>query len=273
MLLAVLPVGCFVAWTCWHTANIVSAMTGHGNALAFAWAVSFLLLWWVPVSWLEKPYKVTPRQGRQLSDLTVVVQIPIYNEDPAALRACLESVLAQSCLPDRVRAVDDGSDDPCIEIRDWFLSEAQAAGIDATWQRTVNQGKRHAQMTALATDDSDIIVTLDSDSVLDFHAIEEGLRPFADPKVTSVAGLVAVLNTKKNWLTFLTAMMYTPFTRGFRSAQSVLRCVLVNSGNPGAVSGLSDPSVCRRLRERGVLGTADADERRQHAYPVWAAAR
>src|SRR5262249_31977869 len=109
-------------------------------------------------------------------------------------------------------------------------SAARAAGIDATWQRTGNQGKRHAQMTAMAGDESDVIVTLDSDSILDFRAIEEGVRPVADPEVTSVAGLVAVLNTKKNWLTFLTAMMYTPFTRGFRSAQSVLRCVLVNSG-------------------------------------------
>ena len=230
VLLAALPVGGFVAWTCWHTASVAAGFAGHGNRLAFSWAVSFLLLWWVPVSWFERPHKVTARQQRQISDLTVVVQIPIYNEDPAALRACLESVLAQSRLPERVRAVDDGSADPCVDVRDWFLAEARAAGIDATWQRTVNQGKRHAQMTALATDDSDIIVTLDSDSVLDFRAIEEGLRPFSDPEVTSVAGLVAVLNTKTNWLTFLTAMLYTPFTRGFRSAQSVLRCVLVNSG-------------------------------------------
>ena len=230
VLLALLPITAFVGWTLWHTVNVATAFVGHGNRLALAWAISFFLLWWVPVSWLEKPYRATTRQQRQLSDLTVVVQIPIYNEDPAALRACLESVLAQSRSPDRVRAVDDGSTDPCIDIRDWFLSEARAAGIDATWQRTVNRGKRHAQMAALAADDSDIIVTLDSDSVLDSHAIEEGLQPFADPNVTSVAGLVAVLNTKKNWLTFLTAMLYTPFTRGFRSAQSVLRCVLVNSG-------------------------------------------
>jgi hyaluronan synthase len=232
----------FVVWACWHTVNVASAFTGQGNRLAFAWAVSFLLLWWVPVSWFEIPYKITERQERQLSDLTVVVLIPIYNEDPAALRACLESVIAQSRVPDRVCAVDDGSNEPYVGIREWFLSAAEAAGIDATWQRTVNRGKRHAQMTAMAGDDSDVIVTLDSDSVLDVHAIEQGVRPFADPNVTSVAGLVAVLNTKKNWLTFLTAMMYTPFTRGFRSAQSVLRCVLVNSGTLALYRG----SVIRR---------------------------
>lgn len=228
--LATLPVAAFAGWSAWHAAAVASAVMGHGNHLAFAWAFSFLLLWWVPVSWFEKPFRVTRRQARQLDDLVVVVQIPIYNEDPAALAACLESVLGQSRLPDRIRAVDDGSADPCTEVRDWFLAKARTAGIDATWQRTANRGKRHAQMAALAHDDSDIIVTLDSDSVLDVHAIEEGLKPFADQRVTSVAGMVAVLNTRANWLTLLTAMLYTPFTRGFRSAQSVLKHVLVNSG-------------------------------------------
>jgi hyaluronan synthase len=230
VLLATLPIAGFTGWAVWHAVTVTAAFAGHGNRLALAWAFSFLLLWWVPLSWFEKPRKVTPRQQRQLDDLTVVVQIPIYNEDEAALRACLESVLGQTRKVDRVRAVDDGSADPLVHIRDWFLAAAAAAGIDATWQRTENQGKRHAQMEALAADDSDIIVTLDSDSILDAAAVAEGLKPFADPKVTSVAGLVAVLNTRSNWLTFLTAMLYTPFTRGFRSAQSVLKRVTVNSG-------------------------------------------
>lgn len=230
ILLASVPVAGFTAWAAWHAFTVTRAFYGHGNSLALAWAFSFLLLWWVPLAWFEKPRRVTARQQRQLDQLVTVIQVPIYNEDEAALRACLESVLAQTRLPNRVRCVDDGSEDPLPHVRDWFLRAAQAAGIDATWQRTVNQGKRHAQMTALATDDSDIIVTLDSDSILDARAVEEGLKPFADPKVTSVAGLVAVLNTKTNWLTFLTAMLYTPFTRGFRSAQSVLKRVTVNSG-------------------------------------------
>ena len=228
--LAAVPVAGFTVWAVWHAVDVVSAFGGHGNRLALAWALSFLLLWWVPISWLEKPRTVTARQQAQLDSRTVVIQIPIYNEDPLALRACLDSVLAQTRRPDRVRCVDDGSADPLPQIRDWFLRAAAEVGIDATWQRTVNRGKRHAQTLALIDDDSDIIVTLDSDSILDAKAIAEGLKPFADPKVTSVAGMVAVLNTKTNWLTLMTAMLYTPFTRSFRSAQSVLKRVTVNSG-------------------------------------------
>ncbi|RAG81549.1 glycosyltransferase family 2 protein [Streptacidiphilus pinicola] len=230
ILLAALPVAGFTAWAIWHLYTVARAFGGHGNSLAFAWAFSFLLLWWVPLSWMERPATTTDRQQRQLDDLVVIVQVPVYNEDEAALRACLQSLLDQTRLPDRVAVVDDGSTDPMLGVKAWFLRAADEAQITATWVRQANAGKRHAQTTALQHDDSDIIVTLDSDTVLDTNAIAEGLKPFADPKVTSVAGLVAVLNTRTNWLTFLTVMLYTPFTRGFRSAQSVLKRVTVNSG-------------------------------------------
>ena len=85
-------------------------------------------------------------------------------------------------------------------------------------------------MVSLAGDDSDIMVTLDSDSILDRNAVQEGLKPFRSPKVMSVAGCVVVLNSRTNVLTRALCMLYTPFTRGFRSAQSVLKRVMVNSG-------------------------------------------
>ena len=231
VLLATILVAGFAAWTIWHALAVFKAFTGHGSPLATTYLVSFLLLWWIPVSWLDRPKRLTSRQQRQQNSLTVVVQIPVYNEDHAALTACLESVLAQTRLPNRVRVVDDGSAEPYDAIAEWFVAEAAAAGIDATWQvHAQNRGKRHAQMTGLEGDDSDVIVTVDSDSILDPRAIAEGLKPFTNPAVTSVAGLVAVLNTRTNWLTFITAMLYMPFSRGFRSAQSVLKSVLVNSG-------------------------------------------
>jgi hyaluronan synthase len=146
-------------------------------------------------------------------------------------------VFEQSRPVDRIRVVDDGSIDKATnreitypETRAWFLAEAARRGIHATWDRTVNRGKRHAQMHVLADDPGDIFVTLDSDSILDREAVAEGLKPFRDPKVKSVAGCVIVLNSRTNLLTRTLCMLYTPFTRGFRSAQSVLKRVMVNSG-------------------------------------------
>jgi hyaluronan synthase len=235
--LAALPIAGCVIWAVEHAMGTAAAFAGHGNSLAFAWLVSFLLLWWIPLAWAEKPITVTERQQRQLDGLTVVVQVPAYNEDEQALRDCLRSVFKQTRKVDRIRVVDDGSGDKATGtaitypmVRAWFLQEAAKRGIQATWDRTVNRGKRHAQMHVLADDPGDIFITLDSDSVLDRQAVQEGLKPFHDPKVQSVAGMVVVLNSKSNLLTLGLCMLYTPFTRGFRSAQSVMKRVMVNSG-------------------------------------------
>ncbi|MFB4318033.1 glycosyltransferase [Actinomadura sp. 21ATH] len=225
-----LPLIAFAVWGGYHLATVVGAFGRlDTTSLAAAWLMSFLAQWWVPLAWLERPFPVRPES------LVVTVQIPVYNEDPATLRACLRSVLAQSRRPDRVRVVNDGSVERGVpvkyaRIRKEFLREARALGVRVTWDRTENRGKRFAQMHVLADDDADIFVTLDSDSVLDRHAIREGLAPFADPKVRSVAGQVLVLNRTANPLTRLTGVLYLPFTRGLRSAQSVLRRVTINSG-------------------------------------------
>lgn len=232
LLLALLPLTVGTVWGIWHVVAVYAALTGHGNPLALTWAASFLLLWWVVVAWWERPATTTARQERALRRLRVAVQVPVYNEDPDALRDCLWSLLTQSRLPDRILVTDDGSANhgELEPIRIWFGELTRQRGIDGVWRRTKNRGKRWAQYASLYDDASDVIVTLDSDSVLDRRAVEEGMKPFVDPRVMSVAGMVVVWNSRRNFLTMLTCMLYTPFTRGFRSAQSVLGRVLVNSG-------------------------------------------
>ncbi|MEU3730813.1 glycosyltransferase family 2 protein [Streptomyces sp. NPDC033538] len=232
-----LPFVAVVCWATWHLLTVTVWRDSADPGLGFVWLVSFLLLWWLPVCWLERPAGITEAQRPGIDRLRVTVQIPVYNEDPHALRACLESVLAQSRRVQRVRVVDDGSADgetgePLLYAaeRAHLLAQAGRLGIEATWDRTENRGKRWAQMHVLADDDADVFVTLDSDSVLDERAVAEGLKPFADPRVKSVAGLVVPLNMKTNILTRLTTVLYVPFTRGLRSAQSVLGSVLINSG-------------------------------------------
>ncbi|MER6810867.1 glycosyltransferase [Spirillospora sp. NPDC000708] len=234
--LAALPLAGFAAWAVSHLVASVTTFRTPLGATCVAWGVSFLALWWLPVSWLERPFKASEEQRDALDELTVTVQVPVYNEDPAALRACLRSVLEQSRRVDRVRVVNDGSADAAGEpvafddVRRDFEAAASALGIGTSWEYTPNRGKRFAQMHALAGDGADVFVTLDSDSVLDRHAVREGLLPFADPRVQSVGGHVLVLNRTASLLTRMTCVLYLPFTRGVRSAQSVLRRVTINSG-------------------------------------------
>ncbi|MFC5744668.1 glycosyltransferase family 2 protein [Actinomadura rugatobispora] len=236
IVLAALPLAGFAAWAMTHLVAIVTTFRTPFGATCVAWTVSFLTLRWLPVSWLERPFRASGERRAALDKLTVTVQVPVYNEDPAALRACLRSVLEQSRRVDRVRVVNDGSADTDGEpvtyddVRRDFEAAASALGIDTTWELTANRGKRFAQMHALAGDDADVFVTLDSDSVLDRHVVREGLLSFADPRVQSVGGHVLVLNRRANLLTRMTCVLYLPFTRGMRSAQSVLRRVTTNSG-------------------------------------------
>ncbi|GAA1468002.1 glycosyltransferase family 2 protein [Nocardiopsis exhalans] len=227
----------FLSWGTLHLVVMIRHGMGAEANLGMVWLACFALLWWVPLAWFERPVRATTAQQEELDQLVVTVQIPVYNEDPRVLEMCLRSVLEQSRKVDRIRVVDDGSHDPdtgavvdYAEIRDAFLDSAAEAGVGATWDRTSNRGKRFAQMHVLADDDADIFVTLDSDSVMDRHAVREGLAPFADPRVRSVAGHVIVLNRDANLLTRMTGLLYLPFTRGLRSAQSVMRRVTINSG-------------------------------------------
>ncbi|WP_239647548.1 glycosyltransferase [Nocardiopsis baichengensis] len=229
-----------IAFGMWAVLHLFYAVAGHqsgSGSLAMVWAVCFLLLWWVPLAWFDRPTRAPAEKKAELDALAVTVQVPVYNEDPSILRQCLRSVLEQTRPVQRVRVVDDGSvdsgtGDPVdyAEIRDAFLARAAELGVEATWDRTANRGKRFAQMHVLADDPADVFVTLDSDSVMDRNAVREGLQPFADPKVQSVAGHVIVLNSRATLLTRLTCLLYLPFTRGLRSAQSVLGRVTINSG-------------------------------------------
>ena len=233
--LAALPLITGIAWGTYHLAAAIAQVTGRGSPLAVTWLAAFSLLWWVGLAWTERPTTATPRTSRRLAELVVTVQVPVYNEDERLLAECLSSLFEQTRRPNRIRVVDDGStiDGAALTydaVREWFLTICSQHGIVGTWDRTVNRGKRHAQMHVLADDPGDVFVTLDSDSVLERTAIAEGLIPFKDPRVQSVAGMVLVRNSRSNMLARLTCMLYVPFTRGFRSAMSQLGRVTVNSG-------------------------------------------
>jgi hyaluronan synthase len=205
-----------------------------GGKLVGPWLVFMVsVLWHLTLAWTDRPFKVTPRQERGLDRLFVTVNVPVYNEDPQTLRRVAYSLFAQDRLPNRIQFVDDGSTrfdyrDVAAEVRSLadFYPE-----VDCSWIRKGNGGKRNAQ--AVTFNDggrADIFVTVDSDSTLDPSAIREGLKPFADPNVASVAAIVVLSNARRNFLTRLTELWLTAFQTFVRAAWSRLGCVLVNSG-------------------------------------------
>lgn len=224
-----------IASVIWITRHILKLTGVHEDASIFGilWLGSFLLLSWGMIfSTLERPKTTTDAEDRDLNDLFVTILIPAYNEDPKYLAACIMSMVKQSRKPNMIHVTDDGSLDDYASVRDRAFIVCEKAHIQLSWVRTANGGKRHAQAAGIniAKDFTDIFVTVDSDTVLDPVAIEEGLKPFADKKVTAVAGIYLPMNTATNLLTRISSVWEVSWQLIDRSSQSYFNSVTVNSG-------------------------------------------
>ncbi|WP_262059718.1 glycosyltransferase family 2 protein [Streptomyces sp. STR69] len=231
------------SWAAQHAVQAADYGGATGSRLAAVWAVTFVLLLGQTLMYhAERPARPSPRARRRLNELHVAVLLPVYNEDEGYLRLALESMLAQTRLPDSVHVVDDGSgirDDErnIVEVidyaavRQWWEAATAASGIATTWHRQPNAGKRHAQAAGVhASPDADVYITVDSDSCLAPTAIEEILLPLARHRVQSVAGIVLATNHRTNLLTRVTDLWFTTGQLTDRSALSAMGSVLVNSG-------------------------------------------
>ena len=166
----------------WHLGYVL----GHAAywTMMPIWVLTFL----VPsltlfVSWLDRPYTATPRQEQQLRRLFVAVAVPVYNEDPELLDRCLWSLANSTRPPDKIHVVEDGLSGDYAEVREHWLT---MPGVH--WTRLPqNRGKKHAQAAVFTScPEADIFITVDSDTTLERRAIEEGLKPFADPRIAIV---------------------------------------------------------------------------------------
>jgi hyaluronan synthase len=223
-------------WGVRHADSLISGPgTSHRFVVVYLLAFA-MLVWQLTLSSLEKPYTIDdPAQQAYVDGLVVVVSVPAYNEDPVLLRSCLASLLAQSRRPQRIYVVDDGSDkvdlDEYAAIEAWLRAAADEIGVRVVWKRQANAGKRHAQGVCIAdTPSADILVTVDSDSILDRQAIEQLLLPFADLSVSSVGGVILSANNRANLLTRLADLWFVVGQLVDRSALSTMGSVLVHSG-------------------------------------------
>jgi len=222
------------AWAAKHVTGARALADGHGGTVALVYAATFgLLAWQLILCALDRPRAVTPPDRARLGRLGVTLVVPVFNEDPAILARALQSMLDQTRRPGRIAVVDDGSDKAEYSaVRDGFQMAAAVLGVRTIWVKTpANRGKRHAHAVAMRSDpDADVFITVDSDSILDAHAIENLLVPFADPRVQSVAGLVLAANNRSSLLARVTDLLYVSTQLTVRASLSVLGCVLVNSG-------------------------------------------
>ncbi|MCI0499172.1 MAG: glycosyltransferase family 2 protein [Planctomycetales bacterium] len=185
-------------------------------------------LWRVFLFFRYRPVEGSP--DAQLPVCTVVV--PAYNEGSMVLKT-LESILQSDYPADKLQiiAVDDGSVDDT-----WAWMEKAAAGshgrIEAV-RMAKNGGKRRALYEGFIRSKADVLVTIDSDSLIDPETIRCLVSPFADAAVGGVAGNVVVLNQDRDIIPRMLDVSFAYSFEFIRASQSAVNTVFCT---PGALS-------------------------------------
>ncbi len=227
-------IACFCNWGLLQETRATLSESKWGAALLIGGQL-FLLLNLAYFIWqlaLMRKYRPTPAvRDDELPSCTVVV--PAYNEGRQVLMT-LRSLAASDFPPSKLQliAVDDGSKDDTWE---WMCqAERELGGRVAVVQLPRNKGKRHALYEGFRTATGDVLVTVDSDSIVEPQTLRRLLSPMArDRKVGAVAGNVRVLNLHEG---IIPRMLDVSFVFSFdyvRAAQSMLRTVFCT---PGALS-------------------------------------
>ena len=132
----------------------------------------------------------------------ISVLIPFYNEQPNLLEKCVRSCLKANGNKEII-VVDDGSPDKSAYER---LKSRNLPIKLLRYEK--NKGKRHAQVFGLKHIKGDVIVTVDSDTIVKKDAIVNLVQPLGDPRVGATTGNVLALNEKKNLLTKMIGARY-----------------------------------------------------------------
>lgn len=184
--------------------------------------------------------KTGPTFRNRADELSVHAVITVYNETPAMLQACLDSVLNQTQPPRSVTLVDDCSrNHDAAAVARRMASAFRWAGIQLDVIRHPdNRGKRHALANGFRKHwDADLYLCVDSDTILDARAVEEAVRPFSRRRVHCVTGLVLANNRSRNLLTRLIDMRYVNAFLGERVAYGRLGSVLCACGSLAVYRG------------------------------------
>jgi hyaluronan synthase len=162
--------------------------------------------------------------------LTVI--IPAYNEGRMVEKS-IDAVAAANYPSDRLEiiVVDDGSKDDTWE---YILRAADRyPGLVTPVRFPENRGKRAALETGFRQAKGDIVVTIDSDSVIEPDTLLAIAGPFRDPSIGAVAGKVAVYNRHGGTIPRMLHVRYILSFDFLRAVQSTYRTVYCC---PGALS-------------------------------------
>ncbi len=232
-----------------------AAARRHGIELLAYAGVSWMVLGIVlvivrTVLWIV--YRPSPAATGEAAPRVTVV-IPAYNEGAMVLQS-IESAANADYPRDRleVLVVDDGSKD---DTWSYILEAARRhPGLVTALRHDRNRGKREALALGFARARGEVLVTIDSDSVIERGALLALAGPFRDARVGAVAGKVVVYNRGHG---LIPRMLHVRFILSFdmlRAAESVYRNVYCCPGALTAYRAKALRGVLERWKRQEFLG-------------------
>ncbi len=160
----------------------------------------------------------------------VSVLIPGHNEADS-IEQCVLSLREQSFQDFEVICVSDGSTDETYKIMKRLQHEGK---VDKIAECAIRGGKSSAINLGMRLASGDIVIVIDCDCSFDRTAIEEILRPFADPQMGAVGGSVLVRNGDKSITASLQAIEYMTAIQLGKTALGAVGQLSIISGAFGA---------------------------------------
>ena len=218
---------CVVAAYAYDIAAFLNLLAGHPVLKALGWisfacaALSLILLAIRTAGWFL--YSPAPRADPSSAPSLTVV-IPAYNEG-AMVRLSIDAAARAEYPRDRFRivVVDDGSrDDTWTHIQ---AASAEHAGLVLPVRLAENQGKRAALAEGFRATNAEVLVVIDSDSVIEPGALLSLAGPFRNPLVGAVSGRVSVYNEAQGIIPRLLHVNFLFIADFFRSWESIFGTV------------------------------------------------
>lgn len=203
-------------------AELLMSSTAGKCLLVSGTAYGFVGMFWTFWRlWLALRYRPTPAVGvSELPRITVVV--PAYNEG-RLVGDTIRCIAAADYPRDKLEiiVVDDGSDDDTW--RHITGAAEEVGSLVNTVHCANNRGKRWALWEGFRRSSGDILVTVDSDSLIAPDSLRALVSPLVlDPTVGAVAGNVRVLNRHHGLIPRMIAVRYTMTFDYKRAAQSMM---------------------------------------------------
>ncbi len=180
----------------------------------------------------------------------VSVIIPCYNEDPELLIKCVKSI-QDNQVDKEIIIGDDGSNNGVENTIKRLKNEFKNI---RTFSFRKNKGKRHVLDKAIRISNYDIIVTTDSDTILEKSAIGRLIAPLQKKQVGGTTGNVDLLNEKTNLLTRMIGAYYWIGLNIYKASQSTLGNVVCCSGCLSAYKKEVLINNLKSFREQKFLG-------------------